>query len=420
MDKALFHELRDEFLQQISLFNNGVPRYAEFSTIPNKIKVAIGMRRSGKTYFLFQKIYALLKMDIPLSQIFFMNFEDDRLLPMTQESLRNFIDEFYSLYPENHEKQCYLFLDEIQNVEEWSLLVRRIFDSKRVELYLTGSSAKLLSKEISTSLRGRSVATEIWPFSFDEYLIAMKAKPTGTIIGKADRDTLMQHFIQYILHGGFPEAIHLDLADRNGLLQGYVNVVIFRDIIERYGITNITLIKYMIKTILKNVGSSFAVNKFYNDLKSQGFSVSKTTIHEYLSYIEDAYLAFTVPLYAESIRKVHSNPRKIYAIDSGLINAYAMSLPKNHGHLFENLIYLDLRRRGHEIYYYLTNERYEVDFLSKDRSGNLHLYQVIWDDSNPETMERETRALRAAENELGIKGEVITPSSYVLTWRGME
>jgi predicted AAA+ superfamily ATPase len=359
-------------------------------------------------------------MDIPLSQIFFMNFEDDRLLPMTQESLRNFIDEFYRLYPENHGKQCYFFLDEIQNVEEWSLLVRRIFDSKRVELYLTGSSAKLLSKEISTSLRGRSVATEIWPFSFDEYLLAVNAKPSGKVIGRAARDVLMQHFIQYILHGGFPEAIHLNLPDRNGLLQDYVNVVIFRDIVERYGITNITLIKYMIKTILKNIGSGFAVNKFYNDLKSQGFTVGKTTIHEYLGYIEDAYLAFTVPLYAESIRKVHTNPRKIYAIDSGLVNAYAMSLSKNYGHLFENLIYLDLRRRGHEIFYYLTNERYEVDFLSKDRNGNLHLYQVVWDDSNPETIERETRALRAAENELGIEGEIITPTRYISTWRRME
>src|SRR3990167_6976241 len=197
------------------------------------------------------------------------------------------------------------------------------------------------------------------------------------------------------------------------LLQDYVNVVIFRDIVERYGINNIRLIKYMIKTMLKNVGTSFAVNKFYNDLKSQGFSVSKTTIHDYLGYIEDAYLAFTVPLYSESIRKVHSNPRKIYAIDSGLINAYTLSLSKNYGHLFENLVYLDLRRRGHEIYYYLTNERYEIDFISKDKSGNLHLCQVVWDDSNPETMERETRALRIAEKELGIKGKIITPAVYL-------
>lgn len=417
MFNLLFQELREEFIQEISTFNNGIPREAKFSAIPNKIKVAIGMRRSGKTYFLLQQIHSLQKNGIPLSQIFFMSFEDDRLLPMSQETLRNFINEFYNLYPENHDKLCYFFLDEIQNVENWPTLVRRIFDSKLAELYLTGSSAKLLSKEIATSLRGRSVATEIWPFSFDEYLLANKVEPAGKISGKIVRDRLMRHLIEYLMHGGFPEAIHLELPDRNGLLQDYVNVVIFRDIIERYGITNITLIKYMIKTMLKNIGTSFAVNKFYNDLKSQGFPVSKTTIHDYLGYIEDAYLAFTVPLYSESIRKVHSNPRKIYAIDSGLINAYAISLSKNYGHLFENLVYLDLRRKEHEIYYYLTNERYEIDFMTKDKSGNLHLYQVAWDSSNPETMERETRALRIAEKELGIKGEIITPAIYLSSWQ---
>ena len=170
MANLLFQELRAEFLQEMSLFNNGIPREAGFSVIPNKIKVAIGMRRSGKTYFLLQHIHALQKNGIPLSQIFFMSFEDDRLLPMSQESLRSFINEFYSLYPENHGKTCYFFLDEIQNVADWSTLVRRIFDSKSVELYLTGSSSKLLSTEIHTSLRGRSLANEIYPFSFSEYL----------------------------------------------------------------------------------------------------------------------------------------------------------------------------------------------------------------------------------------------------------
>src|SRR4029077_10309839 len=118
-----------------------------------------------------------------------------------------------------------------------------------------------------------------------EYLLANNIEPAGKIAGRSVRDKLMQHLTEYLMHGGFPEAIHLELPDRNVLLQDYVNVVIFRDIVERHGITNIALIKYMIKTMLKNVGTSFAVNKFYNDLKSQGFSVSKTTIHDYLGYI---------------------------------------------------------------------------------------------------------------------------------------
>ncbi|MBI5448435.1 MAG: ATP-binding protein [Gammaproteobacteria bacterium] len=399
----------------MALFKEGIPRETTFSAIPNKIKVAIGMRRTGKTHFLLQKIHSLQKKNIPLSRVFYLNFEDDRLLPITQEKLRNFINEFYSLYPENHEKMCYFFLDEIQNVESWPILIRRIFDSKQIEIYLTGSSAKLLSKEIASSLRGRSVATEIWPFSFSEYLLSQKKSVENKIVGQASKDKLMQNLLAYLDQGGFPESINLEATDRNGLLQDYVNVVIFRDIIERYGITNIALIKYMIKSLLMNVGTSFSVNKFFNDLKSQGFSVSKMTIYDYLSYIEDAYLVFTVPLYSESIRKTNSNPRKIYAIDPGLARAYTSSLSKNQGHLFENLIYLDLRRKGHEIYYYLTQERYEVDFLSKDRNGKLHLYQVVWDNSGADTIERETRALHAAEKELGIKGQIITPLDYLIT-----
>jgi predicted AAA+ superfamily ATPase len=413
MNSRLFHELREEFIQEIQIFENGIPREAQFSSIPNKIKVAIGMRRTGKTFFLLQKIRELQNEGIPLSRIFFMSFEDDRLLPITQESLREFIDEFYSLFPENHHEICYFFLDEIQNVESWPLLVRRIFDKKQAQIYLTGSSAKLLSKEIATSLRGRSIATEIWPFSFNEYLQARDLKVQSQIKGKSYQDKLLQYLKDYLIHGGFPEAINLETSDRNVLLQDYVNVVIFRDIVERHGITNITLVKYLIKTLLKNTGGSFAANKLFNDLKSQGFSVSKSTIYDYLGYIEDAYLAFTVPLYSESMRKVHSNPRKIYAIDTGVVNAYTLSLSNNFGHLFENLVYLDLRRRGHDVYYYLTKERYEIDFLSRDKTGKMYLLQVVWDIKDAETLAREQRALKCAEEELKIKGEIITPAVWL-------
>ena len=145
----------------------------------------------------------------------------------------------------------------------------------------------------------------------------------------------------------------------------------------------------MIKILLKQTGSTFSVNKFYNDLKSQGFAIGKTTIYQYLNYIEDSYLAFTVPLYTESLRKSQTNPRKIYAVDTGLVSAYTFSFSKNLGHLFENIIYLDLRRRGHEIYYYLTKSRYEIDFLSRDLKGKLHLYQVIWEDDNIDAMQEK-------------------------------
>ena len=204
--------------------------------------------------------------------------------------------------------------------------------------------------------------------------------------------------------------------DRTRILQDYVSLVIFRDIVERHNITNLSLVRYMIKALIKNVGCGFSVNKLFNDLKSQGFAVSKTTIHDYLEYIEDAYLTFTVPLYAESIRKTQTNLRKLYAIDTGLVNAYSMSLSKNLGHYFENLIYLDLKRTGNEIYYYLTKNRREVDFFTRDTEGVPHLYQICWNTDDPQTLKRELTALQEAEDELGIKGELITPDTYLTSF----
>ncbi len=410
----LLQDLLEEFKEKISRANGAIPREITLPSIPNKINVIIGMRRTGKTYFLLQEIKQLLeKNPARLSQLLYLNFEDDRLLPLTAPKLGELIDAFYTLYPENHDKTCYFILDEIQNVPQWEITIRRFFDTKKVNIKLTGSSAKLLSKEIATSLRGRSIATEMWPFSFKEYLIAQKIEPPQKLFGKISKDRLLQALKNYIKQGGFPETVYLDTLDRNRILQDYVDVVIFRDIIERYKITNVELIKYLIKSLIKQTGSAFSVNKFYNDLKNQGMPISKMTIYDYLSYIEDAYLIFAVPLYSESLRKIQSNPRKIYAIDTGLIHAYTSSALENIGHLFENVVYIELRRRGFEVFYYLTKERYEIDFLAKDRRNKFHLYQVVWDISNKETLAREKRALEAAEKELKIKGKIITPETFL-------
>lgn len=333
---------------------------------------------------------------------------------MTQEKLRQLLDGFYSLYPENHDRGCYLFLDEIQNVETWALVVRRYYDTKKVQIYLSGSSAKLLSKEIATSLRGRSLVTEVWPFSFNEYLRTKNVAYETKIFGKKFIDKMQSNLAAYLNYGGFPETVDLsETADRIRILQDYIDLVIFRDIIERYKISNIVLVKYLLQLLLKNPGTLFSINKIFNDLKSRGFSVSKNTLYEYLSYFEDAYVVFSVPLYSESIRKTQSNPRKIYVIDPGLSNAYSLKFDRDFGHLFENLVYLDLRRKGHKIYYYLTQNRNEVDFLTKDLNGKTHLYQVVWDTSDNATLLRERRALKEATDELNVPGEIITPEIYL-------
>jgi len=311
-----------------------------------------------------------------------------------------------------HNKHCYLFFDEIQNIPDWPIYIRRLLDSKNVKIFLSGSSAKLLSKEIHTSLRGRAFSQEIWPLDFIEYFKGTSQKISGKLLSQKNHDLMLDSLKNYLQCGGFPEIINIKLELRRQILQDYVDVVVMRDIVERHGITNISLIKYMIKTLLKNAGAGFTINKFHNDLKSQGFSAAKNTLYDYLDYIQDAYLVFAVPLYSESIRKTQTNPRKIYAVDTGLVRAYSFGINKNYGHYFENMFYLDLRRQGYQVYYYLTKERYEIDFMAIDALGKVRLFQIVWDISDPKTLQREERALAVAEKELGIKGQLITPQVY--------
>jgi uncharacterized protein len=413
-ENKILQILLGEFKHKLSSIQDEmVVRETKFPAAQNKIKVAIGMRRSGKTYFVYQQIQKLLEENIPLNRILYINFEDDRLLPLDKKKLANLIEAFYSLYPENHEHKCYLFLDEIQNVSDWPIVIRRFHDSKNVEIYLTGSSAKLLSKEIVTNLRGRSLATEIFPFSFNEFIVSKDIFVETNVFDKKWKDFLTKLFYQYLSEGGFPEVTKYETDVRQQTLQEYIDIVIYRDIIERYNIKNTSLIKYMILSVVHNVSNPFSINKFYNDLKSKGYKTGKDVLYDYMEYIEDAYLAFFVPFYDKSIRKIQSNPKKVYAIDTGIIRATTLDYEGDLGKLFENVIYLDLRRKGCQVQYYLTKDRYEIDFVATFPSGEKKLFQVVWDIENEMTRNREERALKAGIEELGINGKIITLESYL-------
>jgi predicted AAA+ superfamily ATPase len=412
-ERSVLQILLGEFHDKLKHLKDIVARDAQFPVAPNKIKVAIGMRRTGKTYFLYQQILKMIDEGMSKTAILYLNFEDDRLLPLNEQKLAKLVDAFYSLYPENHDKKCYLFFDEIQNVDQWPIVIRRLHDTKNAEIFLTGSSAKLLSKEIATSLRGRSLAVEIWPYSFHEFARAKKIVIDRSLYDKKTQDKLAQLFHDYLSEGGFPEIIAFDPDVKQKTLQNYLDVVIYRDIIERHDIKNPTLIKYMILSMVHNVGRPFAVNKFYNDLKSQGYQIGKDILYEYADHIEDAYLAFPVAIYDKSIRKIQTNPKKLYAIDSGMIRALTLDYENDLGRLFENIIYLDLKRLGLTINTYLTSERYEIDFLAQTPHGEKKFFQVAWDMQDEKTMQRKKRALEAGMKELKINGEIITLDSYL-------
>lgn len=411
--KNLLETFLEEAFDNIELARDNVPREIRLPESKNMIKVAIGMRRTGKTHFLYQVIHQLLKEGISKQQILFINFEDDRLLPMNAKQMGNLLDEFYTLYPENHNRVCYFFLDEVHNVEGWDQVIIRYYNNKKVQLYLSGSSSKLLSAEIATSLRGRSLASEVWPYNFTEYLTAHQLALPKKPFGQKSFDIMRAHLLSYFETGGFPGVQNMNLDEWRDSLQGYVDTLILRDVVERHNITNIALIKYLAKTLLANAATIFSLNKFYNDIKSQGFSASKDTLHNYLGYLEEAYLIFTVPMYSESTRLKQTNPKKVYAIDNGLINAMTLKINDIQNKYLENQVFLDLRRQGKEIFYYKTADGNEVDFVTVDKEGQREIIQVTWDMSDPKTADRETRALKQAEQELGFSGKIITLRDYL-------
>lgn len=411
--RDILQQLLVEFYKKLDQLDSLVTRDAVFPEAPNKIKVAMGMRRVGKTYFLYQHARKLMREGVDKKRILFLNFEDDRLQPLNYHKLAQLIEAFYSLYPENHEKKCYLFLDEIQNVDNWPLVIRRFHDTLNAEIFLTGSSAKLLSKEIATNLRGRSLAVEIWPYSFQEYMRSKNITVESGLYGKKKQDTLNQLFHDYLSVGGFPEVANYPSDVHHQTLQDYLDVVIYRDIIERHTIRNPSIIKYMILAMMHNVGNPFTINKFYNDLKSQGHQSSKDILYDYAEHIEDAYVSFFVNLYDRSIRKVRANPKKIYAIDTGMVRSVVLNENRDFGRLFENVVYLDLRRRGYKISYYLTSNRNEVDFVVESPLGQKKCLQIVWEHNQKETLEREQRALEEAMKELQIDGKIVTLDSYL-------
>lgn len=411
--QAILQTLQEEFRATLELTEKSTPRSYKFPEAKNIIKVAVGMRRSGKTYFLFQTIRQLLADGIALDQILYINFEDDRILPIDHKRMGEMIDAWYTLYPDNHNHCCYLFLDEVQNVEGWPLVLRRILDTKNIQIYVTGSSAKLLSKEIATSLRGRSLSIEILPYSYLEYLTAHDLEFPEPPFGQKTIDRHRSYLLDYFRIGGFPGVQSMPPNEQLDTLQNYVETVIFRDIIERHQISNVALLKYFISSLLKNISAPFSINKFYNDIKSQGYKVAKDTLYSYLTYLEDAFLIFTVPIFTQSLRRMQTTPKKTYAIDNGLYRANTFNLSENLGKLLENQVYLDLRRQGKKIFYYQTSDGYEIDFITQDSLGKHEIIQVTWDAHDPLTLEREKRALTQAEKELGFPGKLVDTASYL-------
>ena len=367
--------------------------------VPGKAMAVIGMRRSGKSSFLWQCLGDLLAAGEPRESLVYLNFEDERLAGMEVADLAFLLEAYFKIHPEFRDQSgITLFLDEIQLVPGWETFARRILDTEKVRLFVSGSSASMLSREVHTSMRGRGMEVIVFPFSFREALLHQGLLPDKEwdSLPKARRSTLENAFRTYLTDGGFPDAQNLEARDRRPLLQGYVDVAVLRDVIERHGISNPVALRWLQRHLLGNPCAPFSIQKFYDTLKSQGMAVSKDSLHAFLAHFEDAFLIRTTSLHTASERQRMVNPRKAYPIDPGLIPIYERTGRANTGHALEDAVFIELLRRGCEVAYFRTPQGNDVDFHAIDSTGQTLLVQVCANAADPATLDREIRALAEA------------------------
>lgn len=269
-----------------------------------------------------------------------------------------------------------------------------------------------ISDDTPNFVKGRSISTEIFPFSFSETLdhLSIEVNPRERP-GAKKRSMLENRLRTYLQEGGFPEVQSISDEYRVRILQDYLNVVILRDLVERHQISNIVPLRYMIRRMLNSSASLLSVNKMYNEMKSQGIRCGKNTLHEYLEYLSDACLFFQVRMHAHSERARAVNPKKTYAIDTGLVRACSHKSSPEWGHLLENFVFLALRRKYAGIEYYRTQKGHEVDFLVTSPHGEPQLIQVVAEFNEPLTRKRELRAITEAMAELNLNKSLIITMS---------
>ena len=364
-----------------------------------------GPRRAGKTYFCFQLINQLLEKGISKDNILYINFEDNKLLGAESEDLDKLFETFFELSQTNKKQKVYLFFDEIQAVKNWDSWARIINDTRKdIQLVLTGSSSKLLSKEISTKLRGRVLNSEIFPLSFKEILNWKNIKyDLRTISYSKNKIEIKKLFSSFILNGGYPAIISQDLQKEN-ILQSYYDSMIFKDIVERYRVEDVNKLKALANLLFESVSKEMSYNKLANKLNSIGFKISKNTVIEYLSYFEDAYLFFQNLKYEYSLAKQLGSIKKIYCIDNGLLNTVSFKFSDDFGKLLENLVFIELRRRNEQVHYFRRN--YECDFVIV-RKNKASLAIQVTKKLNDENEKREINGLLEVLSEYKLKKGII-------------
>jgi len=393
-------EIVDYFREYEELRVDAMRRELEVPVDSDFIISIIGPRRAGKTYYLF-----LLRER--LSNSLYLNFEDSRLYDTTYKDIREIMRIFIENYGRTPE---YLLLDEIQNVAGWEIAVRELHDLRRYKIFITGSSSKLLSKEIATQLRGRALTYLLLPFSFREFL---KAKNMGVENLTRDEEAKVRNMLrEYLEYGGFPDVVKNDY--KVNILREYSDLILFRDFIERHRIRSIEVARALHSYIIQNFSREISVRRIYNRLKSSNMRVSKDYVYSYVTKLEDTLFFYFLNRYSKKVHIRESWPKKVYLCDTGITKV--LKYTEDYGRLMENAVFLELLRRRNsyplwDIYYYRTRD-YEVDFVVKEGERIKECIQVTYASSKDEVERREIRALEKASEELECKKKTVITWDY--------
>ena len=342
----------------------------------------VGIRRTGKSYMMYQQIHNLMNDGISSSQIVYVNFEDERLLEIGVDDLNTILE--LGIEFSGSKGKPYLFLDEIQNVDGWEKFVRRVADMK-YRINITGSNSKMLSKEIASTLGGRFMIVNVFPYSFKEYLSANHIENIMVDqIGTKKRADIVSQYEQYVTYGAFPELV--DIKNKRVFLNNIYQTVYLRDIITRNKITNDFAVRLILKKIAESVTKALSFNRLTNIVKSAGISIGKQTVINYVGHMLDSYLIFSLQNYAAKLVEKETSP-KYYFMDTGLLGLMLLDCKTAQ---LENLVAVELiRRYGFDNVYFFENN-IEVDFYVPSENLAIQVSMQVLGDVD--TLKRETRA----------------------------
>jgi hypothetical protein len=402
--------LKEIMFDQKEVFNNRkglIKRDIELGKYISTSQVVIisGIRRCGKSSLMY-----LLKEQMALNEpdYCYFNFDDERIIADI-----SILENIYNLHLETYAKEPVLFLDEIQNIKNWEKFVNRMYE-QGIKVFVTGSNAKLLSSEISTSLTGRNKLIELYPFSFSEYLRFIGNNFTLNRLTPKSKSLLQNSFNNYGKTGGFPLVVKENDTE---LINGYFQDILYRDIISRYRLTQVNEIKQIGIYFASNIGKLFS----YSTLQNISGVKSLSSIKDYLYYYEQSYLFFYLKKFDYSVKKQIMNPKKVYTIDPAFAHRLGSHFSENKGRILENIVFIELLRRGKEVYYHAG--KYECDFLVREGLDITCAIQVVYqlDETN---QEREYRGLQEAIQTYHIKrGLLITnhaDGSFKMEVEGVE